>query len=81
MRDTASAFVSAENAAKMVDRQSIDGSVVLPSVGDVNARCTSFIQKADHSLKSLFGIVKLFYAEHRAKPPGKEIGLNRSLPW
>jgi hypothetical protein len=67
MQDMASAFVSAENAAKLLDHRSTDGSVVLPSVGDVRTPCAAFIQKADHSLKPLFGVVKQFYARNGAE--------------
>lgn len=38
-------------------------SFVLPSIVNVDARVREFIQKADHSLRELFSIAKLFYAE------------------
>ena len=80
MQDMASAFVSAESAAKLLDHRSIDGSVMLPSIGDVRTRCESFIQRADRSMKSLFGTVKLFYAEPGAKRPwGREGDWFKSL--
>lgn len=40
-----------------------DRSFVLPSIVNVDARVREFIQKADHSLRELFSIAKLFYAE------------------
>lgn len=34
---------------------------VLPGIIDVSQRCKTAIQKADHALQGIFGIVKLFY--------------------
>jgi hypothetical protein len=39
------------------------GAIALPAVGKVAARCKDFIQKADHSLQSLLGMVRIFYGK------------------
>ncbi|ODU06280.1 MAG: hypothetical protein ABS89_00180 [Thiobacillus sp. SCN 63-1177] len=45
-----------------LDSQSASkGSLILPAIGDVDARCKTFFQKADHASRSLLDIVKLFY--------------------
>jgi hypothetical protein len=67
MQDIANAFLLAENSSKVEDRRQRDGSIVLPTVGDVAAHCKSFIQKSDHALQSLNGIVKLFYGKDAGK--------------
>jgi hypothetical protein len=63
MQDIVITFIEIESSTKLEDRRQKDGSVVLPSIGDVSARCKSFIQKSDHALQSLLGIVKLFYGK------------------
>lgn len=40
-----------------------DRSFLLPSIVNIDARVREFVQKADHSLRELFSIAKLFYAE------------------
>lgn len=67
MQDIAMVFTTARDKAVLEDRRNKDGSVVLPRVGDVNALCKSFIQKADHALQSALGIVKLFYGPAAGK--------------
>ncbi len=37
-----------------------DRSVILPSINDVSSMCKEFLQKADHALRELLDIVKLF---------------------
>jgi hypothetical protein len=49
-----------ENAA-FSERQTHSGALLLPSVGNIEALCEAFVQKADHALASLLSIVKLFY--------------------
>jgi hypothetical protein len=58
---------SALAASQLEDRRQMDRSVVLPTIGDVSALCKSFIQKADHFLRALMGIVRLFYGASAAK--------------
>ncbi len=40
-----------------------DRSVIVPTLGNVPARCKEFIQKSDHALKGLFKVVRLFYRD------------------
>jgi hypothetical protein len=67
MQATAEQIQSAQDAAQLDDRRQQDRSVVLPATGDVSALCKSFIQKADHVLQALLGIVKLFYGPDAGK--------------
>lgn len=41
------------------------GAVSVPSVGNVESRLKELIQKADHTLQSLFFIVKIFYPDQK----------------
>jgi hypothetical protein len=43
------------------------GAVALPAVGKIAARSKDFVQKADHSLQSLLGIVRVFYGNHAGR--------------
>ncbi len=38
-----------------------DRSFVVPTVGNVEARCKEFLQRADHALSNLFRLVQIFY--------------------
>lgn len=40
-----------------------DRSVVVPSIGNVEARCNEFLQRSDHALRELFRLVRLFYSD------------------
>lgn len=40
-----------------------DRSIVLPAIGNVETRCNEFLQRGDHSLRSLFRLVKMFYSD------------------
>jgi hypothetical protein len=60
-------FESALAVTELEDRREKDRSVVLPSAGNVPGLCKPFIQKADHVLQAMFGIVKLFYGKHAGK--------------
>ena len=40
-----------------------DHSVVVPAIGDVDSRCNTFLQKADHALKELFSLVRIFHPD------------------
>lgn len=42
-------------------RQQTHGAMIMPAIGDVEVRCKTFWQKADHASQKLFSIVKLFY--------------------
>jgi hypothetical protein len=56
-------FISAEDGAvgTLSSRPQVKGALVLPALGDVEARCKTFLQKADHACRSLLNIVKLFH--------------------
>lgn len=41
------------------------GNISLPSIGNIEVRTKEFIQKADHTLQSLFFIVKSFYPNQK----------------
>jgi len=63
MQNTASEYELAEKQAIEVaaNRKQNDGSMAIPSVGDVKTRCKTFFQKADHTTQILLSIVKMFY--------------------
>jgi hypothetical protein len=65
MRDVATALEEAQQAAIVFfeGAPGKEGSVALPAVGNIDARCKDFIQKADHSLQSLLLIVRVFYGK------------------
>ena len=63
MQHDADDFGTAEQYAleNFENRRRNNGSVLMPSVGDVASRCEPFIQRADHALRALLNLVKLFY--------------------
>jgi hypothetical protein len=69
MQAAASSFKADESAAieKAAHVTRKDGSHALPSVGDVQGRCKSFAQHADHTAGALLSIVRLFYPEMKGK--------------
>jgi hypothetical protein len=69
MHEAAQTFKSAEQAAiaKAESLKRKDRSQTIPAVGNVRAHCKTFMQKADHFAVSLLAIVRLFYAEMKAK--------------
>jgi hypothetical protein len=68
MHDMAIAIAAEEKAAfASMENRPKDRVFALPSIGNVEVRCNEFIQKADHALQSLQGIVKLFYGKDAAK--------------
>lgn len=74
MQEIAEQVQSAQAAVQLEDRRHQDRSVVLPSIGDVGAHCKSFIQKADHVLQALLGMVKLFYGADAGKAWFESLG-------
>jgi len=66
MLDVAAALEQDQLAATRAveDNPQKGGAVALPAVGKIAARCKDFVQKADHSLQSLLGIVRVFYGNH-----------------
>jgi hypothetical protein len=56
-------FVAAEDRqVTAFDMQPKDkGALVLPAIGAVDTQCKTFFQKADHAIRSLLDIVKMFY--------------------
>jgi hypothetical protein len=67
MQAIAEQIQTAQASSQLEDRRQQDRSVVLPSIGDVSALSKSFLQKADHALQALLGIVKLFYGDNAGK--------------
>jgi hypothetical protein len=62
-------FQSAEKheIEKAASRSSEPGSFTLPSMTDVETRCKTFFQKADHVEQALWDIVRIFYPTFQAK--------------
>jgi hypothetical protein len=67
MQTTAEQIQTDQAASNFEDRRRRDRSVVLPTIGDALTISKSFIQKADHVLQGLLGIVKLFYGDNAGK--------------
>jgi len=69
MDEDAKAFQQAEDAAleKAGGLPSLDLSMSLPSIGNVRDRCKEFVQKVDHFVSALLGIVRLFYPDMEKK--------------
>lgn len=40
-----------------------DRSVVVPAIGNIESRCNEFLQRADHALRELFRLVRMFYSD------------------
>ena len=40
-----------------------DRSVIVPALGNVEARCNEFLQRSDHALRELFRLVRMFYSD------------------
>ena len=40
-----------------------DHSIVVPAIGNVETRCNEFLQRADHALRELFRLVRMFYPD------------------
>jgi hypothetical protein len=53
----------AQARASFEAQQSNHGPIVLPAVGNLNARCDAFAQKAGHVVNILEDIAKLFYGD------------------
>jgi len=39
-----------------------DRSLIVPAIGNVEPRCNEFLQRADHALRELFRLVRMFYS-------------------
>jgi hypothetical protein len=64
MLDVAAALEHDQLAATTAAGDSLQrGGASLPAIGNVATRCKDFLQKADHSLQSLLGIVRIFYGK------------------
>jgi hypothetical protein len=62
MQGIAEEFKAAQNRAiEKADNAGRDGSLAIPSVGNVRADCKSFAQKADHCAATLHAIFLMFY--------------------
>lgn len=62
-------FSSSEQAAidKLETSPSKDMSKTVPSAGNVQTQCKTFVQKADHFAVKLMEIVRLFYLEQKGR--------------
>ena len=65
MQSTSDDYMLAEKRAIEVAEQS--GASTIPCIGNVQARCKSFFQQADHVVQSMRDIMKLFYPELGSK--------------
>ncbi len=67
MHETAQTFKSMEQVAieKANNLERRDASQTIPAVGNVRGHCKTFMQKADHFVVSLSGIVRLFSPRRR----------------
>lgn len=64
MHEVKDEYVKAQNiAAGAFDPRIRNRSVTLPTVANAQARCKEFLQKADHVLRELLALVKLFYGD------------------
>ena len=63
MGEVARDYAAAEKEAidPFMNLRQMRGSLIVPSVGDVESRCKTFIQKADHVCGALYRIAGLFY--------------------
>jgi hypothetical protein len=63
MDDTARSFKTAEQAAldKAQRSTSKGASLALPSIRNAKTSCKTFVQRADHFVRALLNIVRLFY--------------------
>jgi hypothetical protein len=69
METGAAEFVAIETTEieRMRSRPPNSGSFTLPAITDVEARCKTFFQKADHVEQALWDIVRLFYPAIQSK--------------
>ena len=40
-----------------------DRSVIVPALGNIESRCSEFLQRSDHILRELFRLVRMFYSD------------------
>lgn len=65
MQSTSDEYMLAEKRAIEVAAQ--NGASAIPCIGNVQARCKTFFQKADHVEQSMWDILKLFHPELGSK--------------
>jgi hypothetical protein len=67
MHDASREFRTAEEAAMEKPRQSTpqERALTIPSLGNVQTHCKTFIQRADHFAGALLRIARLFYPDER----------------
>ncbi len=65
MQEYAGNFKECEETAlvNLTTKVRSDGSFVMPAIDDLEQQCKNFIQQADHALRELFNLVKLFYGK------------------
>jgi hypothetical protein len=63
LSDISQAFAEGEDSvrSRLLETNDQNRSLILPSTPNLESKCKEFIQKADHSLQSIFGIARLFY--------------------
>jgi hypothetical protein len=63
VHETATGYQMAEKNAvdNFTEQQRTRESLVVPAIGDVESRCKTFIQKADHACRAVLNIARLFY--------------------
>lgn len=40
-----------------------DRSVIVPALGNIETKCSEFLQRSDHALRDLFRLVRIFYSD------------------
>src|ERR1019366_3086906 len=63
--------------AQIISR--VAGSIQIPFMGDVETRCKTFAQRADHAANALLHIVRLFYSDLQGKNWYDLVKLARAL--
>lgn len=58
-------YCDAENVATKSLEPQIrkDRSVIVPALGNIETRCSEFLQRSDHALQKLFRLVRMFYSD------------------
>jgi len=57
------AKAEADATANLEPKIRPDRSILVPAIGNVETRCNEFLQRADHALRKLFRLVRMFYSD------------------
>lgn len=57
------AKAEADATANLEPKIRPDRSILVPAIGNVETRCNEFLQRADHALRELFRLVRMFYSD------------------